>query len=393
MAGKVVILTGAPESASLDWASPDLLSTFTGPIAEFAGLLAPAPTPTPDPSFRHAVWRSIPLERTRVPTGFSQQHDFASVGRFPTCNNFFFTPAAASSETTASAVSVSATGASHEPADKAPGGSADAVLSQFYEHSLAAHDDIPSSQLGLSSEESTTSFISASTSTSFRSTASIDASSTSAPVREPLAPHRGGGGQQHLSDLEDIPSAGYLDSISPQTVTANLIVGVISIASPRAVRTRWGSARSLVEVLVGDETRSGFAVTFWLAASSSSAGVGGETSALAGLRAQDVVLMHNVALHVFRGKVYGSSLRKGLTKVHLLYRTRLDDDDDVGGHYSSADLASARRGRAKIHPQLQKTAKVRDWVLKFVGQGDHPATKKRKHGTRAWDMPPPHDTQ
>ena len=161
-----------------------------------------------------------------------------------------------------------------------------AVLTEFCEQSLAQHNSLSSSQLddSLDSEE-----------TSFVTTASTDPGS----MPPPPVP-------SHLSDLEDIPSAKRITALQPQTVTLNLIVGVLSIAQPRTVTTRWGATLSLVEVLVGDDTASGFAVTFWLSSE------GAAESSIVGLRRQDVVLMENVALHVFRGKVYGQSLRKGL---------------------------------------------------------------------------------
>ena len=246
------------------------------------------------------------------------------------------------------------------------------LLSQFYEQSRAVHDQIPSSQLVLESQSNDeTSFVT-DTSISYEGSSFADGT-----AKGPLGNHRAA----HLSDLGAIPSAAYLTRAQPATVTANLIVGIISIAAPRAIKTRWGGTSSLVEVLVGDETKSGFAITFWLPSS----GAAEEDSELAGLRAQDVVLIQNVALNVFMKKVYGSSLRKGMTKVHLLYRRKLDRND-TRGHYSSADLASAGVGNA----QLDKTRRVWEWVLNFVGTG--PAVRDGRAQERPWDRPP-EDTQ
>ncbi|KAG7286177.1 hypothetical protein NEMBOFW57_008482 [Staphylotrichum longicolle] len=130
-------------------------------------------------------------------------------------------------------------------------------------------------------------------------------------------------------------------------MTFNLIVGIISISQPRAVKTRWGATKYLVEVLVGDETKAGFAITYWLPYNSV------DESPLAGLRPQDVVLVQNVALNVFNNKVYGSSLRKNLTKVHLLSRMKLDPQD-TGGYYSTSDLSFP----GSAHPQLEKTRRL-----------------------------------
>lgn len=175
-----------------------------------------------------------------------------------------------------------------------------------------------------------------------------------------------------LSDLKDVPSARQIIALTPQTVTLNLIVGIISIAQPRVVTTKWGKRLSLVEILVGDETKSGFAVTFWIN--------DGAEGPISHLRRQDVVSLQNVALHVFRGKAYGQSLRRGLTKVNLLWRR------DGTGLYSLRDLA--KRGR--LNPQVAKTRMVKDWVLKFVG-GQSTATMT-KTAPNIWDKPPD-DTQ
>jgi hypothetical protein len=145
-------------------------------------------------------------------------------------------------------------------------------------------------------------------------------------------------------------------------MTVNLIVGIISIPEPRHIKTRRGADVELIEVLVGDETKSGFGISFWL----SSQSTGGDMrTALSGLRPQDIVLMRNVALSSFRDKVYGQSLRKEMTKVHLLYRNRVDKSD-IEGFYRAGDLAPDVQ---RTHPQVEKTKRVREWVMKFVGLG------------------------
>ncbi|KAH8904380.1 hypothetical protein BR93DRAFT_142706 [Coniochaeta sp. PMI_546] len=359
MTGKVLIFAGAPHSSSLTWDPAILLSDISESIARFARLSdsTSASIQTSSPSFtqQHAVWRSLPLERAKLHSGFTQEH---AVNAWEYHKSDFFTTAGVSF------MSEDGTQDSNEVTND--------LLSQFYEQSMAVHHQMSSSQLVpecQTTEGATTSF------TTTTSVSYEDTSVTDEPIREPL----GNLGATHLSDLEDIPPAAYLLKAQPATVTVNLIVGIISLSAPRAIKTRWGGTSSLVEVLVGDETRSGFAVTFWLPSSAV------EESELAGLRPQDVVLLQNVALNVFMKKVYGSSLRKGMTKAHLLYRRKLDRDD-VGGHYSSGDLASAD----PVHPQLDKTRRVWEWVLDFVGTG--PAVKGGRAPARPWDRPP-EDTQ
>lgn len=431
MTGKILILTGAPESRRLNWADSELLATFQSSIAQFA-LLQPPPTSSsssqllnvPQEKDHHAeksvldlaVWRSLPLHRTHIHTGFSQQHDLQFVGRFPSSADFLTT--ADISFQAASSQDASTQEESEE---------ASRLLTELYEHSLAVHDDLASSQLlphvsqGHASVDETTSF---DADDSLASRDDDDDDDTSLLTKEgsynttvlpktPLKPAWGlcSAAAQRLTDLQDIPSAKVLVGLMPQTVTVNLIVCIISIAAPRIVETRYGHTSTLVEVLVGDDTKSGFSVTFWLSGETGNTANNDKTGngygVLAGLRPQDIVLMQNVALNVFRNKVYGGSLRRDITKVHLLFRGRLVGEEDMGGYYSRADLAARRTrvGQLQQNSQLEKTKKVREWVLDFVGGGSPVAAshvgkgskRKRKGKERApplrdWEQPPPLDS-
>ncbi|KAK5661992.1 hypothetical protein OQA88_10103 [Cercophora sp. LCS_1] len=363
MVGKVVIYAGAPRSDALDW-SPylDQLGKFDDMIVCFAGLGDSASGPPAAGSDGPApAWRTLALEKAPFHTKFSQG-GFTAAGLTPGATEFF----------TTTSISFDKSRDAEESQE---------LLSQFYENSIAAYQqDLAPSQVLVDDESqlsanATTSFLSTTTTSSHGETSSF----LDAEPKQPLA----AGGQ--LSDLGDIPSARYLQSIHPQTMTVNLIVGLISLSPPRAVKTRWGSTHELVEVLVGDETRAGFAVTFWLTPGTEA------TAVLTSIRPGDIVLLQNVALNVFTNKVYGSSLRRNLTKVHLLHASRVP-----GGHYTAADL-SRRTTTADLHPQLAKTRRVRDWVLHFVGGGarktkENP-TQLRGAGGRSWDVMPPVDTQ
>ncbi|PNY23349.1 Uncharacterized protein TCAP_06723 [Tolypocladium capitatum] len=333
-AQRVILFTGAPTASSVD-SSSCTVNHFDKPFHELLGIrpgadhdLCSAPP--------HAVWRSLPLTRQVLHTGFTPAHDIHDASLHGSAD-FFAT------------AGVSLAGGSR----LGEGDDAAAVLTQFCEHSLAQHNSLPSSQLddSLDSEET-----------------SLVTTESTHPGSMPPAPV-----PSHLSELEDVPSATRIAALQPQTVTLNLIVGVLSIAQPRTVTTRWGTALSLVEVLVGDDTAAGFAVTFWLSSD------GGAESSVVGLRRQDVVLMENVALHIFRGKVYGQSLRRGLTRVSLLWRR------DGSGCYSTRSL----RKEPAEHPQQEKTRVVKDWVLRFVGRDPATATRGARE---SWDKPPD-DTQ
>ncbi|PLN81425.1 hypothetical protein BDW42DRAFT_185458 [Aspergillus taichungensis] len=238
------------------------------------------------------------------------------------------------------------------------------TLSQFYNHSFTVHETSTVSAPG-SMEESD--LWVGSTATSI---ATSNEGDKEAPV--PMPPIQG-----PLVDLHHIPSATYLESIVPQTMTVNLIVSIITMYPPRRIVTRqWKKELDLVEMVVGDETRSGFGVTLWLAPAKQGgvaargcdeAGDLGPT--LAGLRPRDIVLLRMVGLSSFRERVYGQSLRKGVTKVDLLHRPRVDASD-AGGLYSARQL----RDLHHIHPAakkddlpLAKVNKVREWIRRFVG--------------------------
>ncbi|EFQ34408.1 hypothetical protein CGRA01v4_00170 [Colletotrichum graminicola] len=386
---RVIIFTGAPEA---DWSSsPDLL------LPPSASASAPAPTShsTSTPPAAPPAWRSLPLHRRPLITGFSQPHGLPS-NFLPPAHFFSLSLDADSQQDTTAA------GASQE------------LLSQFYDHSLALHHDLASSQLpppltpshpdtpgagstrralppstagqhtvSLDETTATDSFVSETTDSFQDTTAAADDLTSSGPRPPPVTapPHH------HLSDLKDIPAGPDLLRLAPQTVTVNLIAGVISLSEPRGVTTRWGNELSLVEVLIGDDTRAGFGVTFWLPSSGGGGGAGRDAGTTPmRLRRQDVVLLQNVALHVFRGKVYGQSLRKGLTRTTVLYRRKLGDDDE-GGYYRRRDLEAG--GREGAHPQLVKTKRVWEWVLRFVGGEGRTSAKGKMRG---WDAPPD-DTQ
>lgn len=372
-APKLIFLTGAPPASSVNPATCTL-DNFSSPFAKLLGRLdhdqtsierslnqAQSSSSSSLPS--RAVWRSIPLARQPLHTGFSQPPGYLE---------FFTTASVSLDDDTSVSFGESSDGNNNSNIDINNG--ENDVLAQFCEQSLAAHNSIPSSQLdsfhqtpSLSAIDET-SFITTSSTTNADLTTTT---TTTTSIPPPLLANT-----RHLSDLEDIPPASRILALGPQTITLNLIVAVISIAQPRIVTTRWRRTLTLVEVLVSDETRSGFAVTFWLPAETAA------ESDVSKLRRQDVVLMENVALHVFRGKVYGQSLRRGLTKISLLWRR------DGGGHYSSKQLT----GRAALkHPQQEKTRQVKDWVINFVGR-DPSTTITRRNNQKSWDKPPD-DTQ
>jgi hypothetical protein len=369
MAPKILVFAGAPLSAALDWDESNLIDSFCEPIAQFAGLdreqdasFVPA-TAEITTSLHNPSWRSIPLERRHLATGLSQTHthghDYQGAAFFTASDIDSFIEELSQphyGEIQASTLEI-----------------VEQVGSQFYEQSYAIHEDLTSSQIAATPDTASSLYS--------NETSSYGSSVESTPFSRADIPNAG-----QVANLKDLPNATYLNSIHPQTMTVNLIIGIISIPPPRSIKTRRGDDVELVEILAGDETKSGFAINFWL--SSSQSADGDMRSVLSGLRPQDVVLMRNVALSSFRGKVYGQSLRKDVTKLHLLYRNRFDKAD-VGGCYSAADLGD---GTTNLQLQVQKTKSVREWVLRFVENGHGPKSKATGRVEAVREELPP-DTQ
>ncbi|KAH8171146.1 Nucleic acid-binding, OB-fold protein [Sarocladium implicatum] len=336
MPAKILLFAGAPPSSAVTESSCTL-ETYLPQFTHFLDIPETEPDQVPS-SFQHvAAWRSLPLKRLPLHTGLTQQHSLLNED-VPRHANFFSTADVSFDD-------------SRESLDDYGGNDA---LSQFYEASLSA---LENTSLLSEGESFDASFMTTSSTGDY---SRISQNQDKAPIAA------------HLSDLEDVPPAPRILALNPSTVTLNLIVGILSIAQPRTVTTRWGRAMSLIEILVGDDTRSGFAVTFWLPESEVT------NSHITKLRRQDVVLLQNVGLHVFRGKVYGQSLRRDLTKVSILWGS------SGQGIYSTRALAKA----GPSQPQMEKARLVKDWVLKFVG-ADKKAQRTSKRRLRSWDEPPP----
>lgn len=249
--------------------------------------------------------------------------------------------------------------------------SEDILLSQFYEHSLsileASSSETDNNDTTLASEDSNID-------------ESIDSVTGSGAIIFPYP--------CELHDVKNIPNAAYLRSIIPQTPSVTLVVAVIGINPIRRVTTRQSKQElDILEIIVGDETRTGFSITFWLTVPKHTRENAFRNSnsdlrdKLCGLRLRDIVLIRNLGLSSFQDLVYGQSLRKGVTKVDLLHREQLNDSE-VHGAFSSASIdAASREDRL-----LCKVQNVRDWLMNFVG------AKKYQSGHKH-EQPLPPDTQ
>ena len=353
----VIFLTGAPDADALSWECEDLtvplLSCYY--MEDLQTKADEAQSTISGPS-----WRSLPFEREHLRTGLTQPtlqpdqqaRDIRS-SQDADETSFLDTTDLSFVSTVPSEDNSQALSSNEE---------AEVILSQYYEHSFAVHEEIPSSQIISGEAVGDRSFLS--TSTEFSTTSVHDiATSQSGPCRRKPT-------SDHLSDLEGIPNASYLQSIIPQTMTVNLIVGIIAMPQPRVIQSRRGGRMlELVEMIVGDETKAGFGVNLWLPPTTHELD---RTHQAPGLRAitttlrpQDVILARNVALSTFNGQVYGQSLRKDMTKLDLLYRNGIDSEDERGA-YETRELDEAD------DRQVVKVKKVRDWVMRFIGNAARP---------------------
>ena len=347
---RIIFLTGAPLSCSLDWKEEDLCATLD-PCYSQSDRKSYDPNPI---ATNKPAWRSLPLEGNHLPTGLNQasavngelDHGKEEASFLTAEGLSFVSSLPDDSCVQSSQVSLY---------------SQNNVLSQFYEHSFAVHEDIPSSQIVGSESSLSTSF-----STSYDDTSLLYSGSTDIAPEEQL--RQAEPSLRCVFDLRDMPNAAHIRSIEPQTMTVNLVIGIIAIPQPRLIITRKGRRRvELIEMLVGDDTKAGFGINIWLHPHQTGLDSCDMRSVVTQLRPQDIVLIKNVALCSFRGKVYGQSLRKDTTTIDLLYRNPIDADDRHG-IYNAQDLEAG--GTQNAH--LSKVKNVKQWVMTFIGVGANP---------------------
>lgn len=345
-------------SSSLSWSDTDLTAPLQTIFSEHNdvehGKLSTSDKVAPS-------WRSLSFERAHLPTGLTQAS--IEVGPFAPDSG----PVEQASFLTSTDISFvsSDSGGEQNRDSQVSIFDKDEILSQYYEHSFAVHEDIPSSQI-IGARSIVENFSHAeSEGFSINSSTSSDISSQEHIVRSRLS-------SACLSDLRDIPNAKHLRSITPQTMTVDLVVGIISISQPRNVITRRaGRSVDLVEILVGDSTRSGFGINIWLPSlqdNQYTIYAGGHLrSSTLQLRPQDIVLAKTIALNSFNGKVYGQSLRRNMTTLDLLYRNVIDGNDERG-IYRVKDLED----EALTDPRVFRVKRVKEWVMQFVSRAARP---------------------
>lgn len=339
MSRKTIFLMGAP-SGRLQWDDEDLLKVAVPPFTQ------PSTTiPSTSTSFRADAtkWRVLQSATMAKPyhPEWTQDTLFLDTANLPA---------------------------------KMPRISDDILLSQFYEHSLSILEASFSSDSD--NNDTTLPFDEEDNDIDESISSLVTGSADAVPFPYP----------RELHDIKDIPNAAYLRSIVPQTPSVTLVVAVIGINPVRRVTARQSKQElDILEIIVGDETRTGFGVTFWLPVPENQKQTNNSAAELRekilGIRPRDIVLMRNVGLSSFQDLVYGQSLWKGMTKVELLHRQQVDSQD-VQGAYSTVTIDTATREDRLLY----KVRNVRNWLMNFVGT-------KARYGGHSPGQPLPPDTQ
>lgn len=350
---KIIFLTGAPLSSALQWDDQSLSAPLQTCFSD-----DPLPSPIDKDSCSDPRWRVLPFEpddSLAVDAVERSKSDAARPGK-P------LHMASADETTFLTTTDFSNPSGRILSAQPSVLESQDDLLTQFYQHSFAAHQE---TQLDYGSSSESSSF-----STSFVESYTASKQQIPSSPRDQLTRTRLFSAL--LTDLNQIPNAAYLNSINPQTMTINIVVGIISIPFTRIIKSKWAGGRNtgLVEMLVGDDKKTGFGINLWVSPDPYNGKQSMLETALAHLRPQDVVLARNVALGSFGGKVYGHSLQRDMTTLDLLYRKVVDASDTPGAFgIREFENNDDDNDEGIIGGQLAKLRRVRRWVMEFVGGG------------------------
>ena len=243
--------------------------------------------------------------------------------------------------------------------------SSEDALSQIYENSFIVHEDLPTSNV-TALQPNDGQAMELSSGSPFDDRTSLG----SITMRPKPRSHR-------LTILSEIPNTAYLRSLEPQTVTVDLVVGVLHVSQPRLIKTRRDNRWvELVELTVADHTKAGFGISIWLSQGKVSGSNRAQTrdlrSRMTTIRPRDIILVKNLALTSFRNRVHGQSLRRANTTLDLLYRVAVDHDEV--GAYTLRELDDKEASDL----QLARVKQVKEWIMSFVGSGPDLLLQPRK---------------
>jgi hypothetical protein len=243
------------------------------------------------------------------------------------------------------------------------------ATNSFLEQSLMFHDTLLSSQV--LPDDMTDKTISSSSflTTSFGTTAS-DLSSPSKvgehTVNIQVPP------KMATTPLGSLPSAQRLRAIYPQTPTPNFLCAVTATPEQKEVFVRKGGYKmKLWEIIVADDTRSNFKVTFWLRPPRESNNEQDHVQnlllqILKSIKVGDILLLRNIALTSFGDNVFGQSLNPTIARA----RTSIDVLTKIGAG-SSAQLGGLPA------PVAETLKRVKKWAKMHIAS-DTAGSRKRK---------------
>ncbi|KAG9189970.1 hypothetical protein G6011_06838 [Alternaria panax] len=244
------------------------------------------------------------------------------------------------------------------------------ATNSFLEQSLMFHDTLLSSQVlpddvtdktVSSSSFLTTSF--GTTASDFSSPSKADEHALNAPIAPKLA----------ITTLGSLPSAQHLRAIYPQTPTPNFLCAVTATPEQKEVFVRKGEYKmNLWEIIVADDTHSGFKITFWLRPPQDSNNKQNHfqnllPKTLQGIKVGDILLLRNIALTSFGDTVFGQSLNPTIARA----RTGIDVLTNSGGGGLSAQLGGLPA------PVVETFKRVKKWTKMHIAS-DTAGSRKRK---------------
>ena len=335
-----MFLAGAPAASDLRWSEQHLVSGHTQSTIRYLSLEHDSPGPLSTAA--RSCWRAVPMANGPFYQSPHMRKQLAQGDASFSNNRTFHKPDGNSS---------------HD--------------NEFLEHSFAMHADVQSSQIAPQSSLDESTFVTELSTlledaTSLPNGSSVDESNNVLTSSVPSALRDQIRLPSSITNIRMIPSASHLEQIRPQTMTVNLVAGVISVAPTRTVKVRRGDYyKDIIEVILGDETRAGFAMSSWHDPVESQQDCDKLRNTLQSLRPGDIVCVERLALSSFRGQVFGQSLNRksarNATSLTVLCRAEsLRTLDDSMSSVLPLSLA----------PKVQK---VKDWVASFVG----PAKRRR----------------
>ncbi|CAA9956468.1 hypothetical protein PTMSG1_00076 [Pyrenophora teres f. maculata] len=197
------------------------------------------------------------------------------------------------------------------------------ATTDFLEHSLMFHDTLLSSQIlaedGPERTVSSSSFLTTSFGTSVSEMSSPSKVNEQTSILQVPC-------KMVITSLGSLPSAASLLKMFPQTPTPTFICVLTANPEQREVFVRKGEYKMILwEIIVADDTHTGFKVTFWLRPPSEPNSKRDSAQhtlleTLRGIKVGDILLLRNIALRPFRNEVFGQSLHQNIIRA----RTRID---------------------------------------------------------------------